>query len=467
MDLAAADAPAGKVASAAALFLSFAAWQSFLQDAPRRRCRERGYWSRRKRSASRLSPIDLTNDSCAPVARLLVGQKRYCRLGRDPFLWHLPEKTTGFPRESRGKFPKGQCGFSGRCKSACTRNDDARGSMGLKLGNFLRSALPTLALLGSVSLATAPAMAQGAQQSAPLDFAREALALKPGEFVWAPEIAPSGPVTIVVDLSTQRATIYRNGVRIGVTTVSTGKPGHETPTGVFTILAKDAHHRSSKYNNAKMPYTQKLTQDGVALHAGGLPGYPESHGCVHLPLALAKQLFASTTYSTTVVISGRAGTKANEVFGGVLAPVARSGKPNPHVPLAPVESYRWRPELAPDGPVAFVLSTRDQRLVVLRNGVEIGRAKVAIDVGSLGTHVLTLVEAADGTRQWVLVGVAGHKDEANLPVSSDLLSLVRMPAGFSAQVVPLVVPGTTVLVTEAPINKKTTGRDLAVLTGSD
>lgn len=332
---------------------------------------------------------------------------------------------------------------------------------------FLPSALAAVVVAGSLAIATTPTLAQGAKQSAPLDFARQAMALKPGEFVWVPEISPSGPVTIVVDLSTQRATIYRNGVRIGITTVSTGKPGHETPTGVFSILLKDADHRSSKYHNAKMPYTQKLTQDGIALHAGGLPGYPESHGCVHLPFALAQQLFTSTTFSTTVVISGRAGTKAEDVFGGVLAPVTQSGKHNPHIPLASNEPYRWHPELAPAGPVAFILSGHDQRLVVLRNGIEIGRAKVAIDGEPLGTHVLTLVQAPDGKPQWLLVGVAGHADEANLPVSADVFSRIHMPPPFNAQITPLIVPGTTVLVTMAPIIKDTTGADLAVLTAAN
>jgi hypothetical protein len=311
-----------------------------------------------------------------------------------------------------------------------------------------------------------PALAQGAKQSASLDFAKQAQALKPGEFVWAPEASPTGPVTVVVDLSSQRASIYRNGVRIGVSTVSTGKPGHETPTGVFSILLKDANHHSSKYNNASMPFTQKLTQDGVALHAGGLPGYPESHGCVHLPLALAKDLFNSTTYSSTVVITGKAAAKSDTVFGGVLAPVTKSGAKNPHVALAPNEPFRWQPELAPTGPVSFVLSGADQRLVVMRNGVEIGRAKVAIDGEPLGTHVLTLVDTGDGKRQWLRVGVAGHDAEANLPVEADVLQRVRMPQAFSANVMPLVTPGTTVLVTMAPINKDTTGAGLAVLTGT-
>jgi hypothetical protein len=325
--------------------------------------------------------------------------------------------------------------------------------------------ITALTLLGAAT--AAPVFAQGARESASIDMARKALALKPGEYVWAPEISPAGPVTVVVDLSTQRATIYRNGVRIGVSTVSTGKPGHETPTGVFSIILKDADHRSSKYHNAKMPFTQKITQDGVALHAGGLPGYPESHGCVHLPLTLAQQLFTTTSYSTTVVISGRAGTNATDVFGGVLAPVTTKGKANTGVPLAADEPYRWTPELAPTGPVSFILSGADKRLVVLRGGVEIGRAKIAIDGEPLGTHVLTLTERAGGAPQWTLVGVAGRSDEADLPVAPDALARVRMPAAFKDRISPLIVPGTTVLVTMAPINRKTTGGDLAVLASAE
>jgi lipoprotein-anchoring transpeptidase ErfK/SrfK len=99
------------------------------------------------------------------------------------------------------------------------------------------------------------------------------------------------PVTILVDLSRQTAVVYRNGVAIGMTTVSTGKKGHETPTGVFTILQKNAKHKSNLYNDAPMPYMQRLTWDGVALHAGNLPGYPQSHGCVRMPMAFAEKLF--------------------------------------------------------------------------------------------------------------------------------------------------------------------------------
>ena len=144
--------------------------------------------------------------------------------------------------------------------------------------------------------------AQGAPTSAQLQLARQAEALKPGEWVWAPRIAREGPVLVYVDLGRQRATVYRNGVRIGVSTISSGKEGHETPTGVFTILEKNKEHISRKYNDAPMPYQERLTWGGVALHAGGLPGYPESHGCVHLPAAFAKKLYSITDIGTPVII---------------------------------------------------------------------------------------------------------------------------------------------------------------------
>lgn len=130
----------------------------------------------------------------------------------------------------------------------------------------------------------------------------EATSLKPGEFVWQPERAPAGEVEMVVSIPLQRAYVYRGGTLIGVTTVSTGKPGHRTPTGKFDILQKRARHFSNLYNNAPMPYMQRLTWGGIALHAGQIPGRPASHGCVRLPLAFAKQLFDVTRMGGAVHI---------------------------------------------------------------------------------------------------------------------------------------------------------------------
>lgn len=127
-------------------------------------------------------------------------------------------------------------------------------------------------------------------------------ALDPGEFAWRPELAPTGVVEIVVSIPLQRAYVYRGGTMIGVTTVSTGRPGHATPTGSFDILEKRREHYSNLYNNAPMPFMQRLTWDGIALHAGQIPGRPASHGCVRLPLAFARQLFQVTQVGATVHI---------------------------------------------------------------------------------------------------------------------------------------------------------------------
>src|SRR5262249_60590048 len=112
----------------------------------------------------------------------------------------------------------------------------------------------------------------GARDSLPAETPPESL--RPGQFVWNPDVATSGPITMIVSLDEQRAYVYRNGLRIGYTTVSTGRKGHATPLGVFTILQKDRDHHSDKYNDAAMPWQERLTWDGVALHAGGPPGYP-------------------------------------------------------------------------------------------------------------------------------------------------------------------------------------------------
>jgi len=131
----------------------------------------------------------------------------------------------------------------------------------------------------------------------------ETASLQPGEFVWQPERATLGAVEIVVSLPLQRLYVYRGGTLIGVSTVSTGRPGHETPVGRFNLLQKRRDHRSNLYNGAPMPFMQRLTWDGIALHAGELPGRPASHGCVRLPLAFARLLFAVTELGGAVHVT--------------------------------------------------------------------------------------------------------------------------------------------------------------------
>ncbi|HEY7005281.1 MAG TPA: L,D-transpeptidase family protein [Sphingomicrobium sp.] len=137
-----------------------------------------------------------------------------------------------------------------------------------------------------------------------LSVVQKAARLGPGQYVWESKAPSTGPLFVVIDLSSQRATLYRNGVVIAASTVSTGSRGRETPTGVFTILQKEVVHRSRTYDDAPMPYMQRLTWKGVAMHAGHLPGYPASHGCIRLPTGFAKRLYAVTKLGTPVMIRG-------------------------------------------------------------------------------------------------------------------------------------------------------------------
>jgi lipoprotein-anchoring transpeptidase ErfK/SrfK len=252
-------------------------------------------------------------------------------------------------------------------------------------------------LAGAAALAAAgPVSAQGASVSSPPELARAAERLKPGQWVWAPQIAPAGPLLVYVDLSRQRATVYRNGVRIAVSTISSGRAGYETPTGVFTILQKDATHRSNTYNNAPMPFQQRLTWDGVALHAGGLPGYPESHGCVHLPYSFAQALFGITRLGATVVVQGSAIDHVRTTDSSLLAPINEKGATTEQQELGR-EEYRWMPERAPTGPLTIIVSKTDQRVVVLRNGIEIGRSAAIIKDDDTGSHVIHYALGKDGS----------------------------------------------------------------------
>ena len=296
-------------------------------------------------------------------------------------------------------------------------------------------------------------------------------ALKPGQFVWNPDAAAGGPILVVASLTEQMVYVYRNGVRIGYAPVSTGKPGHDTPTGVFTTLQKDKNHHSSRYNNAPMPYTQRLTMDGVALHAGGLPGFPSSHGCVHLPSAFAQSLFAASPLGMTVVISKQSVSPEDVVHPATLAPVDPAGAPLAVPRLSAEQAFRWEPEKSLDGPISILLSGSDQRVLVFRNGVEIGRARISVDDPAvpLGTHVFTLLQGADPTTgaapKWIATGIPGHAGEDKQPLDPAHAARVRMPPEFLAVVLPMLQPGSSMMVTDAPVLETTTGTEMAILTG--
>ena len=185
----------------------------------------------------------------------------------------------------------------------------------------------TLAALGAAALAscqTAPATKIAQQAPAPqpaglpylwtLGNAPQAYkdmlaefgkpGLKPGQYVWASTIPASGETRVVIDRLTQMAYVYRADKLVGVSTVSTAKQGHITPLGEWKILEKRPFYRSKKYDNAPMPWMERIDEYGIALHGGGTPGFPESHGCIHLPMKFAEKLYGLTKIGSKVVIEG-------------------------------------------------------------------------------------------------------------------------------------------------------------------
>jgi hypothetical protein len=155
---------------------------------------------------------------------------------------------------------------------------------------------------GFLACIAASAVAQPATPHK-LSVIERAARLNPGQYVWEPNAAPTGPLFLVIDLTRQRLLLYRGGVPIAASTISSGSKGRETPIGLFAILQKAVVHRSRTYDNASMPYMQRLTSQGVAMHAGNLPGYPASHGCIRLPTAFAKLLYGVTELGTQVMVT--------------------------------------------------------------------------------------------------------------------------------------------------------------------
>jgi hypothetical protein len=130
--------------------------------------------------------------------------------------------------------------------------------------------------------------------------------LRAAEHHWIPAAAipADGDVNLTIDLANQIAFVFKGERLIGVTNISTGKKGHPTPLGFWTINWKRPMYRSKKYDNAAMPFMQNIDDRGIAIHGGVTPGYPASHGCIRLPMAFAKQLYGLTKPGDKVVIEG-------------------------------------------------------------------------------------------------------------------------------------------------------------------
>ena len=255
------------------------------------------------------------------------------------------------------------------------------------------------------------------------ELAIEELTRKSGSTPAKPSLAFPGfePLTLVVSLREQRIDVYRAARLVASSKVSSGKRGYDTKVGVFSILEKQRHHHSNLYSGAPMPWMQRLTWTGTALHGGVVPGYPASHGCIRLPFSFAPKLFQMTTLGENVVVSGDrvapnpieheklfqpvpppaevalAAAEPDLLATGVLSTAAAAGR---HAPAeGTVETA------ATDAPLRILVTRRTQRDQIISTQyllAALGYLTPQNFSGRLGQETLTAIKAfqkANGLRQ--------------------------------------------------------------------
>lgn len=326
-------------------------------------------------------------------------------------------------------------------------------------------------VLGAGTLVLAPGMVMTWPQTGTGEQVyKDIHQLKPGEYTWHPERAPQGSVVIVVSLTDQLVHVYRNGIRIAVSTCSTGKKGHRTPTGVFTILQKDKHHHSSTYNNAPMPNMNRLTWSGIALHAGRLPGYPASHGCIRLPLKFSARLFKVTHVGTPVILASAHHDPVEVVHPGmVLSRYAADEFDEVVAKLRAKKHPHTSREQNQTAVTSVLVSRADEKIFILIDGEIViqGKAFIKNIDQPLGSHVFVLNRPHDGRRGLAWHAVGHHPEKTSGFARSEESVIKRIGAEKSVidAMKANMHPGLVMVLTDLPAHPDTrTGRDFVIMT---
>ncbi len=339
-------------------------------------------------------------------------------------------------------------------------------------------------------------------------------------------VIPSGPLHIIVSIDAQRASLYANGALVASTKVSTGTKTHPTPLGVFAVIQKNRHHISNLYG-APMPYMQRLTWSGTALHTGVLPGYPASHGCIRLPDEFAQLLWKATKLGARVIVTrdevkpleiaharlqipaapvAQPQAAPAETTGAMVrtadatgslamtetAPSAGAIKPIIKDPLIDQPARAKSAAERKQGPVSIFISRKDGRLYVRQALQPLFDVplKLRDPAQPLGTHVYTAMDMKDGAMRWTSVSVPsafpremaaaaistkGKKkssrtdlpvvSEPPAPSATEALERIDLPQEVLDRLAGLVIPGSSLIVSDNPLSSET-GKytDFVVLT---
>ena len=326
---------------------------------------------------------------------------------------------------------------------------------------------------------------------------------------------PQGPMHIIVSIAKQRVTVYANGTLVGRAPVSTGMPSHPTPMGVFTVISKNRWHVSNIYSGAPMPYMQRITWSGIALHAGKLPGYPASHGCIRLPEHFAARLWGLSKTGARVIIARDevapvaiahprlpvpqkpqnkpadtlvAATPAEKIELVVSVEVAsKVGDGMKEIgaikPAPPEDIVQVMPRSQRQGPVQVFVSRKQGKVFVRQDFKPIFEAPVTITEPDrpLGTHVFTVMQIREdgAAMQWTAMTIpsgyararerdgkrgakvsrakqeASASELAAAPTAAAALDRIEMPQAAIDRIAGLLAVGSALIVSDNALSDET------------
>ena len=317
-----------------------------------------------------------------------------------------------------------------------------------------------------------------------------------------PQETPKGPLQIIISIADQRVSLYDNGSLIARSSVSTGVRRHPTPLGVFSVIGKERYHRSNLYSGAPMPYMQRITQSGIALHAGLLPGYPASHGCIRLTNEFAIRLWHLTKRGARVIIA-----RQDVVPVEITNPHLFVSKPKTAFAVAdnsnktatatqvPLVSNVTMQETAdsqsggstPSGaapqkiiPISVFVSRKLSRLFVRQGFTSLFDVPVEVKTPEepLGTHVFTAMEPEneDSAVRWNVVSIPEQSSStdstkerkaskqqivesaSSAPLSDKAnaaLNRIEIPQDTVEQISELLTPGSSLIISDYGISSET------------
>ena len=312
--------------------------------------------------------------------------------------------------------------------------------------------------------------------------------------------APQGPLQIIISIADQRVSLYDNGALIARSSVSTGTQRHPTPLGVFSVISKQRWHRSNLYSAAPMPYMQRITWSGIALHAGVLPGYPASHGCIRLTNGFATRLWHLTKRGTRVIIAHDDVQPVEITNPHLFKPKPASGSTESRTATVPASSINTPaatdeaanlqvPGSVPTGvapqkvvPISVFVSRKLRKLFVRQGFTPLFDVPIKIQNPEepLGTHVFTAMEFQNegAAIRWTVVSMpeelprmsrdsakereapAKQIIESTLPVplpdkANTALDRIEIPQDVVERISELLTPASSLVISDHGISHET------------